>query len=228
MDQPPRRVGARLLLVANLAAATVAAAVCIVTFVKPSLVGLDLGLLPAAVQEQGRLVVVPLGTGVAWCVFLCALALLLANFAWLVRRSPSQPERTYVVSSTPTGPIRVAREALESGLRTAGEGLPEITRLRVAVDCSQNKRVLVRGYFSCAEGTNNLNASQRLRQVLRDRFDAMVHLADAVRAEFELEFQGFLGKPRKAQDHKGALEPEPPPFTGPQYPIEDDEGAGQR
>jgi hypothetical protein len=227
MDQPPRRVGARLLLVANLAAATLAAAVCIVAFVKPSLFG-DLGVLPAAVQEQGRHVVVPLGTGVAWAVFLCALALLLANFAWLVRRSPAQPERTYVVSSTPTGTIRVAREALESGLRTAGEGLPEITRLRVAVDCSQNKRVLVRGYFSCADGTNNLHASQRLRQVLRYRFDAMVHLADAVRAEFELEFQGFLGKPRKAQDHKVALEPEPPPFTGPQYPIEDDEGAGQR
>jgi hypothetical protein len=201
---------------------------CIVAFVKPSLVGLDKDEVQAAVTEQRHIVVLPLYTGLAWAVFLCALALVLANFAWLVRRSPAQPERTYVISSTPTGPIRVAREALESGLRTAGEGLPEITRLRVAVDCSQNKRVLVRGYFSCAEGTNNLNASQRLRQVLRDRFEAMVHLADAVRAEFELEFQGFLGKPRKAQEHKAALEPEPPPFTGPQYPIEDDEGAGQR
>jgi hypothetical protein len=228
MDQPPRRVGARLLLVANLAVATLAAAVCIVAFVQPSVVGLDKGEVQAAVTEQRHIVVLPLYTGLAWAVFLCALALLLANFVWLVRRSPAQPERTYVVSTTPTGPIRVAREALESGLRTAGEGLPEITRLRVAVDCSQNKRVLVRGYFSCAEGTNNLNASQRLRQVLRDRFEAMVHLDDAVRADFDLEFQGFLGKPRKAQDNKGALEPEPPPFTGPQYPIEDDEAAGQR
>src|SRR5262249_62074611 len=96
MDQPPRRVGARLLLVANLAAATLAAAVCIVAFVKPSLVGLDLGILPAAVQEQGRLVVVPLGTGVAWAVFLCALALLLANFAWPGGRSPTHPARTYM------------------------------------------------------------------------------------------------------------------------------------
>lgn len=220
MEPTPTRVGTRLLLIANLAAATAAAATCIVAFVNPGVLGLE----PA--QDNVRLL--PIRSGVAWVVFLAAVALLLANFAWLVRRSPAAPERTYVVSTTGTGPVRVSREALESGLRTAGEALPEITRLRVAVDCSQQKRVLVRGYFQCAEGASNLNASQRLRQALRDRFDEMVHLDDGVRAEFELEFQGFLGKlAKKGAEARAALEPEPPPFTGPQYPIDDDEAGGR-
>jgi hypothetical protein len=123
--------------------------------------------------------------------------------------------------------VRVAREALEAGLRVAGEQLPEITRLRVAVDCGQQKRVLVQGHFQCAEGTSNHNASQRLRTALRERFAEMVHLGDGVRVEFELEFQGFVGKlAKKGADQRASLEPEPPPFTGPQYPIDDDEGGG--
>lgn len=209
----PRRVKGRLLLVANLVAANAAAAACVLAAVRPSTFG-------DAVQ-------LPLSSGATWLVLLPALLLLLGNFGFLVRRSPAPAPRTYVQSETPTGPVRVAREALEAGLRAAGESLPEITRLRVAVECSQQKRVLVQGHFQCAEGTSNHNASQRLRAALRDRFADMVHLGDGVRAEFELEFQGFVGKlAKKGADNKAALEPEPPPFTGPQYPIDEDEGGG--
>jgi hypothetical protein len=225
MEPSPRRLWGRLLLVANLAWATLACATCAIVFLRPGLVGLDTGPLGSAFGGA-RVLVLDLGAGAAWIVFLAALALLLCNFAWLVRRAPAPPPRTYVVSETPTGPVRVAREALESGLRAAGEALPEITRLRIAVDCAQARRVLVRGFFQCAEGTSNLNASQRLRAALFDRFADMVHLGEGVRADFELEFQGFAGKlGRKVADAK-ALEPEPPPFTGPQYPIDSDESGG--
>lgn len=201
------RVKGRLLLFANLVAGNAAAAVCAIAVISPKTFGDRIQL------ELG------------WAVL--PLLLLVANFAWLVRRAPAVPPRTYVQSETPTGPVRVAREALEAGLRTAGETLPEITRLRTTVDCSQQKRVLVQAHFQCAEGTSNHNASQRLRQALRERFQDMVHLGDGVRADFELEFQGFVGKLQKKAGDKGqGLEPEPPPFTGPQYPIDEEESGG--
>ena len=225
-----RRVSGRLLLIVNLAAASGAAALLVVGFARPGMVGLDtFGLDPAAVSAlaeaaPGRAVLISLHTGWAWLLFLLALALLVCNFAWLVRRAPAPAPRNYVLSDTPTGSVRVAREALEAGLRGAGEQLPEITRLRVNVDCGQPKRILVLCHFNCAEGTSNLNASQRLRQTLRDRFREMVQLMDGCRCEFELEFQGFLGKlARKSAEVQATLEPEPPPFTGPQYPIDDED-----
>jgi hypothetical protein len=219
------KVRGRLLLVANLAAATTAAGFWVAAFVRPSTFG---ALPPDLAATAARELRLPLGTGIAWAAFLLALLLLVCNFAWLVRRPPAAVPRTYVQSETPTGTVRVAREALEAGLKQAGESLPEITRLRVQVDTSQPKRIGVQGFFQCAEGTSNLNASQRLRAALRERFAEMVHLGDGARVDFELEFQGFLGKlGKKALDARASLEPEPPPFTGPQYPIEDDEGGAR-
>ncbi len=207
------RVKGRLLLIANLVAANAAAAACALAVVRPSTFGEALTL--------------PMTAGSTFIVLLPAVLLLVSNFAWLVRRAPTPVPRTYVQSETPTGPVRVAREALEAGLRTAGEALPEITRLRVGVECAQPKRVLIQSHFQCAEGTSNHNASQRLRAALRDRFAEMVHVGDGVRVEFDLEFQGFVGKlTKKGADSRAALEPEPPPFTGPQYPIDEDEGGG--
>ena len=114
-----------------------------------------------------------------------------------------------------------AREALENGLRTAGEALPEITRLRVQVDTRAPKRLLVVVMFQCAEGTNNLAASQRLRQALVDRFGEMVRPLDGGHPEFDLEFQGFAGKLGKKAAEIPPPE-DPAPFTGPKYPIDDD------
>jgi hypothetical protein len=67
------------------------------------------------------------------------------------------------------------------------------------------KRILVTGQFQCAEGTNNLAASQRLRQAMLDRFGEMVRPIDGARVEIDLEFQGFAGKLGK----KGAEVPPP-------------------
>jgi hypothetical protein len=136
-----------------------------------------------------------------------------------VRRREQEPPSHWVVSDTPSGPVRIAREALETGLQKAGEGLAEVTRVRVQVDPRQSKRIQVTGQFWCAEGTNNLAASQRLRAALTDRLHEMVRPLDGARFEFDLEFQGFAGKLGKKVD---VPPPEPPPFTGPKYPIDDE------
>ena len=121
-------------------------------------------------------------------------------------------------------PAPVERDFIAKNVTFAsGETLPEVTRLRVSVDTRSPKRVLVTAWFQCAEGASNLAASERLRQALGERFGAMVRPADGARVEFELEFQGFAGKPGK----KGVELPPPAeeqPFTGPRYPIDDDGG----
>lgn len=211
-----RKVTARLLLAANLAAANAAAIVCVMTFFDPGFVGVY--------DAERGIVHLSLGTGSAWLVFLGATLLVVCNFAWLVRRKERPQPRNYVISETPGGPVRVSREALEAGLRQAGEALPEITRLRVQVDASVPKRITVFGQFQCAEGTSNLAASQRLRHALAERFAELVRPEGGVRVEFELEFQGFAG--RLAKKGEPLPEPEPPPFTGPKYPIDDDESGG--
>ncbi|MBL8724669.1 MAG: hypothetical protein JNK49_11520 [Planctomycetes bacterium] len=223
---PARRAWfGRVLLLANLLAANGAAAWWVLGCLRPSLAGLDpIPFLAAAGGE--RLLVLPLDRGPALLSCAAAVLLLLANFAWLVRRPDRRPPANWVLSDTPTGPVRIAREALEAGLQRAAEGLPEITRLRVQVDTSGQKRIVVLGVFQCAEGTSNLAASQRLRQALHDRLGAMVRPADGVRIEVELEFSGFSGKLGKR-----AGEVPPPddgvPFTGPKYPIDDDSHDGQ-
>jgi hypothetical protein len=215
---PARSLVARCLLLANLLVANAAAAVAVAAFLRPGL------FAPAgtSIESSERLLLVPLETPWSWGVFLGAVALLLWNFAWLVRRPERRLPVHWVTSDTPTGTVRVAREALEVGLRAAGEALPEITRLRVLVDTSAAKRIVVTGLFQCAEGTQNLAASQRLRQTLLDRFGEMVRPTDGTRVEVELEFQGFLGKLGKqaASDLPPAEDGQP--FTGPKYPIDDD------
>lgn len=214
---PARRVGNRLLLVSNLVVANAAAAFVVVAFLRPTFVGADAG--------AGRSLLLPLDTGAAWGVFLGGLGLLLWNFAWLVRRPERLPPTNWVVSETPSGPVRIAREALEAGLRQAGEALPEVTRLRVQVDLSTPKRLVLVGQFQCAETTNNLAASQRLRQALLDRFGAMVRTTDGVRVEVDLEFLGFAGKlGKKAAELP--VQDDGAPFTGPKYPIDDDPTQG--
>jgi hypothetical protein len=220
MTASRHRVADRLLLVTNLVVANVAAAVYVVVFLQPGLLlGIDASPL-TTVFGNARVALVPLSTPLSWIALCIGIAVLVWNFAWLVRRREQEPPAHWVVSDTPSGPVRVAREALEIGLQRAGEGLAEVTRVRVQVDPRQNKRVLVTGQFWCAEGTNNLAASQRLRAAMTDRLHEMVRPADGTRFELDLEFQGFAGKLGKKVD---VPPPEPPPFTGPKYPI-DDEG----
>ena len=222
MKAPRQRVSGRLLLVANLIAANAAAAMVVVTFLRQMTVGPDAG--QPAVGSKLVVASLTLDPALAWGVFIASAGLLFWNFAWLVRRPERLPPSNWVVSETPSGPVRVSREALEVGLRLAGEALPEVTRLRVQVDTSVQKRILVTGQFQCAEGQSNLAASQRLRQAMIDRFGEMVRPADGGRVEFDLEFQGFAGKLGK----KGEVPPpnDTAPFTGPKYPIDDDANLG--
>jgi hypothetical protein len=212
MTAPRHRLADRLLLVTNLIVANAAAAFYVVMFVQPQFVGMPF--------VDSRVAMLPLTTVTAWGTLALAVLVLLWNFTWLVRRREKAPPSNWVISDTPSGPVRIAREALENGLQKAGESLAEVTRLRVQIDTRAQKRILVAGQFQCAEGTNNLAASQRLRSVMADRFAEMVRPIDGARIEFDLEFQGFAGKLGK----KGAEvpPPEPPPFTGPKYPIDDD------
>ncbi|HZN41025.1 MAG TPA: hypothetical protein VFD82_19620 [Planctomycetota bacterium] len=220
MKAPKQRVSGRLLFVANLVVANAAAAMAVVTFLKPDV----LGPLALPTTTTERFAVLRLDTALAFCIMIASVGLLFWNFAWLVRRPERLPPSNWVVSETPSGPVRVSREALEVGLRLAGEALPEVTRLRVQVDTSVQKRILVTGQFQCAEGQSNLAASQRLRQAMIDRFGEMVRPADGGRVEFDLEFQGFVGKLGK----KGEVPPphDTAPFTGPKYPIDDDTNLG--
>lgn len=196
-----RRLGQGLLLVVNLLAATLAAAVWAAAALRPGTLGLDLE-----------------ATGVRWPGCIAAVLLLLGNLLWLVRRGP-KPEVDFIESATDSGPVRVAREALVLGLRHAGEATPEVTRFRVEVRTGRGARVLVRASFHCAEGASNLIVGQRLRQALRDRFDAMVRPLDGSKPEFELVFAGFHGKlSTSASEAADAVT-----FTGPQYPIDDDD-----
>jgi hypothetical protein len=219
MKAPKQRVSGRLLFVANLVVANAAAAMAVATFLKPEVLG------PLTTPEaKERYAILRLDSVLVIGIFVASAGLLFWNFAWLVRRPERLPPSNWVVSETPSGPVRVSREALEVGLRLAGEALPEVTRLRVQVDTSVQKRILVTGQFQCAEGQSNLAASQRLRQAMIDRFGEMVRPADGGRVEFDLEFQGFVGKLGK----KGEVPPpnDQAPFTGPKYPIDDDTNIG--
>ena len=220
MTNEPSKLPGRLLLLLNLCASTLGAATAVVLFVRPIALG-----VAAEEAESGRVLLLPVGTPMGWAVFLAALSLLLCNFGWLVRRSPRPLPRDFLMSSTSAGPVRIAREALESGLRATGEDVADVTRLRVQVDCAQQKRIVIKAALQCAEGASNHECCQRLRLALERRFLDMVHLGEGARADFELEFQGFFGKPsRKGSQARSAVEPEPEPFSGPKYPIDDEDG----
>jgi len=203
-------------------AGCVAAAACVMVFLAPAFFGLP------EVRTGSRVVQLNLNATSAWVVFLVALLLSLANLLWLVRgsRGPAELPR-HVVSDAPGGTVKVSCDAVETGLRTAGEALPEITRVRVQVFPNPSaKKARVQAWFQCPEGVSNLEASRRLRQSLQDRFATMVRLPEGGRAEFEIEFLGFSGRLRKSDEVRtetATAEEEPPPFRGPQYPIPEEE-----
>ncbi|MGC6486594.1 MAG: hypothetical protein ACON4Z_03040 [Planctomycetota bacterium] len=217
-----RRFSERLLLVVNVVVVNAVAALWVAAFLQPDVLGAS-----AAVEAGARVLVVPLQTLSAWLALFAGAGLLLWNFAFLVRRRDDRAPSHWVVSDGPGGPVRVTREALEAGLRAAGEALPEITRLRVGLDLSNPKRLRVSCPFSCAEGRDHHAGSQRLRAALEQRFRELVRLSDGSKLELELEFQGFAGKAAKGARDVPAPAVEASAddsFRGPQYPIDDEEG----
>lgn len=135
-----------------------------------------------------------------------------------------------ILSHTPEGVVQVSQEALETGLRTVGEQLSEVTRLRVKVLAPQKKKVLVRAHYLAPEGVQILELSSQLRKVLKERFKQLVSLTNDSGLEIEIIFEGFYGKARARaavepveEEPQPATEPEdepPPPFTGIRYPID--------
>lgn len=217
-----RRFSERLLLVVNVVSVNAVAALWVASFLQPEVLGgaRDPG-------QDARVLIVPLHTPAAWLALLAAVGLLLWNFAYLVRRRDERAPTHWVVSEAPGGPVRVTREAVEAGLRAAGEALPEITRLRVTLDLSNSKRLRVTCPFFCAEGRDHHVGSQRLRAALERRFRDLVRLSEGAKVELELEFQGFSGKVSKGARDVPVTPPEPAAddgFRGPQYPIDEEEG----
>lgn len=210
----------RGLVLLNLAAAVVGAVVVVLLWASPSALG-------TWDDAQGTLTV-RLADGHGMLGWL-GLLLLVANALYLLYgRTPRTPLR-HIVSQTRDGTVLVTREALENSLRSAGEGLPEVSRLRVSIRQTGKRRLVVHAWFSAPETTSIPLASQALRRALRQRFEAMVQVVDGGRVEYELEFSGFSGKaPKRPPEPATPPETAGEPFTGPQYPIEDEDEAGGR
>lgn len=131
-----------------------------------------------------------------------------------------------LLSHTSDGVVHVSREAVEVGLRTAGEALDEVTRLRVHVVTPTRKKTLVRAHYMAPDGVQILDLSSRLRRLLMERFHQLVRLERDAKLEVEMVFEGFHGrarsKPQEPEQEPAKTEEtaETPPFTGPRYPID--------
>jgi hypothetical protein len=157
-----------------------------------------------------------------------AVSLILLNaLRFFYLRRPRQ-ETLFLLSHGREGQVRIAREAIESSLKVAGEQIREIGRVRVQVGLVAPRRVQIRAFFVLVEGTRIMDVSARLRGALRERFAEMVSLEPGSQVECVLEFEGFATRPsrkgEKGEEGKSqapAKAFEPPPFTGPRYPIDD-------
>ena len=158
----------------------------------------------------------------------CAVLLLNAIRLLYFRAGRRRDLEGPLLSKAADGTVHVSREAVESGLRSAGEALDEITRLRVKVLTPARKRTLVRAHYLAPEDVSILDLSSRLRTVLMERFGKLVQLESEGKLELEMIFEGFYGKSKSApvEVEQQAVESEPvesPPFTGPRYPIDEEE-----
>lgn len=116
------------------------------------------------------------GLPVGWIEFagFCGLGLLIVDGLFLLYgRGPREPLR-HIVSETRDGSVSITREAVENGLRHAGEGLAEVARTRVSIRQPAARRLVVHAQFWAPESSSIPTASQALRQALRTRFEAMV------------------------------------------------------
>lgn len=207
----------RLLLFANIAAAIVACLVALLVWAAPEAMSTvsnrEPGVFRIAVRDAS-------GLGL---VAFAAAVLLVGDVLWLAWGLAPRGPQAAVVSVTDAGPVRVSREALETGLRAAGEGIPDLARLRVHVDTrSRGRLIVVQAQFQAKDGASLERVSADLRRVLTDRFRQLVQLPAHARLELALEFGGFVGRGAKAAEATPPPEPESQPFTGPRYPIDED------
>lgn len=215
-----RTVFSRTLIAAHVGFAVAAAVLAVSTWAAPATLG-------EWNVEAGRLTLdVGKATGLRFSALVGAILLVLDGLYLVYGRRPKEPLR-HVMSEGSGGSVMVAREAIEVGLRTAGEALGSVSRVRVALRHAGLRRLVVHVQFHATEGSPIQAASTALRAALQRQFEALVQLADGARVEFELEFLGFAGRSSK---RAAAREEEPPPeqpFTGPRYPIEEDDDVVQ-
>ena len=134
--------------------------------------------------------------GEGWLALMGGLLLVLNLARLLYLRAGKRPEyEGPLLSQTEDGIVHVSREAIEAGLRSAGESLEEVTRLRVKVLTPAKRRVVVRVLYLAPEGVQILKLSSRLRKIVTERFRNMVQMDREGKLEIEIIFEGFYGKP---------------------------------
>ncbi|MCC6669821.1 MAG: hypothetical protein IT458_02085 [Planctomycetes bacterium] len=223
MEHDLGRLGRRTLLALNVLAGVTAAVLVVLHYLVPERLGYPALIPGVPIGSSGHVILVPLRTTAATLGFVAAVALLVVDLLWLIYGRQRRHPLRHVLSEAPGGTVRITRDALEAALRSAGEALPEVARLRVMLAGAGPKRIVVKVQFQAPEGVANLDASRALRAALQQRFQEMVRLTDGQRVEYDLEFLGFSGKgARKAEAAAPAAEPDAP-FTGPKYPIEDED-----
>ncbi len=215
-----RSVFARGLVAAHIVFALAAAVLALSMWAAPSALGQWDPATGQLVLEIDKTMRLRLAASVA------ALLLVLDVLYVLYGRVPREPLR-HVMSEGSGGSVMVAREAIESGLKAAGEALATVSRVRVALRHAGLRRLVVHVQFHATEGAAIQAASAALRGALHRQFEALVQLADGARVEFELEFLGFAGRPPKRGTAREEESPPEQPFTGPRYPIEEDDEAAQ-
>ncbi len=155
---------------------------------------------------------------VGWVLFVLNLLRL-----YVFRRGSGENEDYILSHGGAGGGVRVAVEAIRNELKAAAEQLPEVTRCKISIMRPGPKRVKIHAAYNAREGSNILEISEKLRKVLREKFQEMVPLGEGARVEVEIDFESFAGKaPKKADREEEGAGPEPPPFTGPKYPVDED------
>src|SRR5262245_45290976 len=120
-----RAVLGRGLVLLNVGAGVAAAVAVVLAWTSPAM----LGEWDAA---RGALTLLASRPGVRFVSWL-GLFVLIADVLFLIYgRAPRAPLR-HIVSETRDGNVLITRDAVENGLRAAGEALPEVSRLRVSV-----------------------------------------------------------------------------------------------
>lgn len=217
MEEELKLFGRRVVGIANTIAALLSAVYFVAQFFTPA--DHPEGQLP----NVGAGVLAAFGAGV-----------LLMNFLRLVYlRAGRRDQDGPLASHTAAGTVQVSREAIVASLRSAGESLDEVSRLRVQVLTTGKRRCLLVAHYLAPEGVSILDLSEKLRNVLRERFLNMVQLEKDARLDIQITFEGFHGKLRPPAPETKDTDDEPrrgegpavQPFTGPRYPIDDDEAA---
>lgn len=218
-----RSFGRRFTLWLDALCGIAAAIVVVVLYLRPETFGTP--------QGDGAVILRTRENAVLEAVVIVGVLLLVINALLVVYGRGSREPLQFVRSQAPGGDVRVAREALEAALRTAGEELSVIHRVRVTILRTMPKRLAVRAMFHAPEGVSVRDASHQLRMALAQRFAEMVELPEGTRTDYAIEFAGFAGKLAKGSELppvEVAPAEEPAPFTGPRYPIsEEPRGEGE-